>query len=125
MEAGVSDCRKKLNISGESTYAKINEEIMGDGKSVQLFSIDDLEECKDATYIKMDIEGSEMDALKGAKNTIMRNSPKLAICIYHSDEDMLRIVSYVHDLNPSYKLYVRHHSRGSSETVLYAVPTLK
>lgn len=84
-------------------------------------SIDGCEECKEATFIKMDIEGAEMDALIGGEKTIKRNYPKLAICIYHSLEDMLRIIEYIHNTYPKYKLYVRHHTASSYETVLYAV----
>ena len=62
-----------------------------------------------------------MDALKGARNVIQRNHPKLTICIYHSDEDMLRIAEYIHDLVPEYKLFVRCHRGDGTETVLYAV----
>lgn len=88
---------------------------------ISVVAIDECDECKDATFIKMDLEGAEMKALEGARETIIRNRPKLAICIYHSDEDMLNIIRYIHDLVPEYKLYVRHHSRAAIETVLYAV----
>lgn len=87
-----------------------------------MINIDAVPECKNATFIKMDIEGMEWDALHGAVETIKRNHPKLAICIYHSDEDMIRIVEYIHEIAPEYKLYVRHHSKREYETVLYAVP---
>ena len=62
-----------------------------------------------------------MDALKGAENTILRNHPKLAICIYHKDADMIQVIEYIHQLVPEYKIYVRHHSRCQNETVCYAV----
>ena len=71
-------------------------------------------------YIKMDIEGAEWDALHGAEMTIRRNRPKLAISIYHSNEDMLRIIEYIHELVPEYRLYVRAHTMGIAETILYA-----
>lgn len=73
------------------------------------------------TFIKMDVEGSELESLKGAKNTILRDKPKLAICIYHKPEDMVTIPLYIKELVPEYKLYVRHHSNSWAETVLYAV----
>ena len=73
------------------------------------------------TMIKMDIEGSELEALKGAKKTIQRDKPKLAICIYHKPEDMADIPLYIKELVPEYKLYIRHHSNFATETVLYAV----
>ena len=69
----------------------------------------------------MDIEGAELPALQGAKNTIQKNKPKLAISIYHSNEDMLRLAEYIHGIVPEYKLYVRAHTMGIAETILYAV----
>lgn len=89
---------------------------------VPVYAIDSLPECKDATFIKMDVEGSEMDALIGAKNTIIRNKPKMAICIYHSNEDHIRIAKWIHELKLDYKLYIRHHTAYMEETVLYAIP---
>lgn len=90
-------------------------------ETVQVDAIDNIPECADATFIKMDIEGAEQNALAGAEKTIRRNRPKLAICIYHSDEDMLDIPERVLALNMGYKLYVRHHFGTICETVLYAV----
>ena len=82
--------------------------------------IDDIVE-EGVTFIKMDIEGAELEALKGAQNTIRRDRPKLAICIYHKPEDMTQIPLYIKSLVPEYKFYVRHHSNCPGETVLYAV----
>lgn len=73
------------------------------------------------TLIKMDIEGSELESLIGAKQVIQRDKPKLAICIYHKPEDMIMIPLYIKELVPEYKLYIRHHSTTQYETVLYAV----
>lgn len=93
--------------------------------TVPVRAIDDVPECKNATFIKMDVEGSELDALKGAKQTILRNKPKLAICIYHMQRDLVEIPKWIHALVPEYKLYVRHHSFSVNETVLYAIPPEK
>ena len=57
--------------------------------------IDDTNECDNATILKMDIEGAEWEALHGAERLIRNRRPKLAICIYHSDEDMI----IVNDIN--------------------------
>lgn len=73
------------------------------------------------TFIKMDVEGAELESLKGAKKTIQRCKPKLAVCIYHKPEDMTEIPLYIKSLVPEYKLYIRHHSNSVAETVLYAV----
>ena len=64
----------------------------------------------------------ELDALKGARQTILRNKPKLAICLYHKTKDYIEIPNWIHTLVPEYKLYVRHHSFSINETVLYAIP---
>lgn len=93
--------------------------------SVPVRAIDDTPECYNATFIKMDVEGSELDALRGAKETILRNKPKLAICIYHRNKDFIEIPKWIHSMVPEYKLYVRHHAFSVNETVLYAIPPMK
>lgn len=102
---------------------------MGNGCS----GIDEQGECKISvcsldseiedrvTFIKMDIEGVEMEALKGAQDIIRKYKPKLAICVYHKPEDIYQIPQYILRLNSDYKLYLRHYSDNAGETVLYAV----
>ena len=107
--------------SDQATGSKITDSALQNSVEVAVKSIDNTEACADATFIKMDIEGAELPALRGAEKTILRNHPKLAICIYHSNEDMLRIAEYIHSLVPEYKLYVRHYTYEMMETVLYAV----
>ncbi len=89
---------------------------------VEVVSLDQYMQGREkVSFIKMDIEGAEMEALKGAKKTIIEDSPNLAICIYHKDEDILEIPNYILELNPNYTLYIRHYSCYVWETVLYAV----
>lgn len=71
-------------------------------------------------YIKMDIEGSEMAALDGAHQTILRCKPKLAVCVYHKPSDLWIIPAEVKRRYPFYKLFLEHHSLHGEETVLYA-----
>lgn len=73
------------------------------------------------TFIKMDIEGAELEALKGSSKIIKKYMPKLAISLYHKKDDILEIPLYIKELVPEYKLYIRHYSNTSVETVLYAV----
>ena len=76
---------------------------------------------KGVTFIKMDIEGAELKALKGAQKIIQERKPKLAICVYHKPEDIWEIPEYILSLRDDYKLYLRHYSFGDMETVLYAI----
>jgi FkbM family methyltransferase len=90
--------------------------------TVDVFSLD--EDIKEpVTFIKMDIEGSETDAIYGATAHIRNESPKLAICLYHIVSDIWEIPRLTDAINPNYKFYVRHyHKTQNWETVLYAVP---
>ncbi len=92
-------------------------------EKVQLVKFDDYlseEDRKEVTFVKMDIEGAEMDALKGMAETISTYKPKLAISIYHLDTDLWEIPLYIHQLNPDYKFYIRQHATVG-ETVCYAL----
>ena len=71
--------------------------------------------------IKMDIEGAELDALYGAKNTIRKYKPLLAICVYHKREDMLTIPQYIKSIVPEYRFFLRAYEKTATELVLYAV----
>lgn len=103
--------------TGDGSSSKVSDE----GIKIAARAIDTVAECHDATFIKMDIEGSEYQALLGARNTIIKNKPILAICIYHSDEDMIRILELIHSWDLGYRFYIRHHAQKISETVLYAI----
>jgi len=88
---------------------------------IKAVKLDDILDGEEATFIKMDIEGAELNALKGAEQTILKNRPKLAICVYHKPEDIFEIPAYILSLHSDYKLYLRHYSFWHGETVLYAV----
>ena len=88
---------------------------------IDVDSIDNVLAGRSATDIKMDIEGSELRAIEGAKNTIRHYKPKLAIFVYHKPEDIFEIPLKILELDSGYKLYLRHYSYVDTETVLYAV----
>jgi FkbM family methyltransferase len=71
-------------------------------------------------FIKMDIEGSELSALRGAESTIRRWRPKLAISLYHRPEDFFSIPFWIDSLGIGYQLFLDHYSIHHEETVLYA-----
>ena len=74
------------------------------------------------TFIKMDVEGAELEVIKGAKNIIMRQHPRLAVSIYHKIEDIWEIPTLILEYYSGYQLYLRHYSFSYYDTVLYAIP---
>lgn len=88
--------------------------------AIHTVALDDVVGDRTVGFIKMDIEGSEFNALHGAKNTILRDKPFLAICVYHLRGDLFAIMDYLHQLLPEYRFLVRHYSTTAEETVLYA-----
>ena len=75
------------------------------------------------TFLKMDIEGAELRALQGATQLIQAQQPVLAICLYHSPEDLALIPQFIVSICPNYRLYVRHYSKALfGEVVCYAIP---
>lgn len=90
-------------------------------EKIQVTSLDDILCGQRVSFIKMDIEGSEYKALQGAKRTIAEYKPKLAICVYHKPEDIWELPGLVLDIRPDYKLYFRHYSSRSIETIMYAL----
>ena len=74
-------------------------------------------------FIKMDIEGAELNALRGAEVAIRKHRPKLAISLYHNPEDFDVIPRYIAGLDLGYRFYLDHHTIYQNETVLFAVPS--
>jgi FkbM family methyltransferase len=71
-------------------------------------------------FIKMDIKGAELDALKGAEKTIKTFQPKLAISLYHKLEHLWEIPHFINDLGLGYEFYIDHFTIHSEETMLFA-----
>lgn len=87
---------------------------------IEVVPLDSMAEQK-ATFIKLDVEGSEAEALKGASAHI-KTSPKMAVCVYHKCRDLREIPELILSMNPNYNLYLRQYTNSLYETVLYAIP---
>lgn len=88
----------------------------------QVVALDDVLRGVAPTYVKLDIEGFEREALDGMRDTLARCRPRLAVAIYHKPEDLWELPFKVRVLLPDAKLYVRQHGFNGFDTVLYAVP---
>src|SRR5262249_9153018 len=71
-------------------------------------------------FIKLDVEGSELNALHGGEQSLRRWRPKLAISLYHRPEDFFTIPLWLNSLNCGYRFFLDHYSIHNEETVLYA-----
>lgn len=108
-----------LFFSSEGEGGNIN----GKGAiNIQGVSLDDIIPNFGPNYIKMDIEGAELDALLGARTVINNYRPRLAICLYHKPEHLWQIPLIVASWNLGYKYYIRAHGFNDFDLVLYAIP---
>lgn len=73
-------------------------------------------------FIKLDVEGSELNVLKGGSLTIKKERPQMAISIYHTIDDFINIPLYLNETLQDYIFHLGHYSYDLCETVLYAIP---
>lgn len=114
---GILDSECDITYSVDTLQSTIGT---GEGKG-HVMPLDDVLKDEKVTFIKMDIEGAELQALRGAKKIIQDQKPKLAICVYHDFRHLWEIPLYIKLLVPEYKIYLRHHTNLEYETVCYAV----
>ena len=92
-------------------------------KTIKTITIDDFlrfNNIKKIDFIKMDIEGAELNALIGAKQVLIKYKPKLAISIYHNIEHFSKIPNFINSLDLNYKFYLDHFTTHKDETILFA-----
>ncbi|MEI6826579.1 MAG: FkbM family methyltransferase [Desulfuromonadales bacterium] len=89
---------------------------------VKTISIDEQFPDEEITYIKMDIEGAEIEAIRGAAAVIRRCHPKLGISAYHKHSHIWELPLLINELYPSYKFYLRHYGYTVFDMVLFAIP---
>lgn len=87
---------------------------------VQTVALDMMMPLFKPTLVTMDIEGAELDALKGMESIIREAQPDLAVCVYHSPNHIWEIIRYIDSLERGYRFYLRNYTSFTIETVLYA-----
>uniref|UniRef100_Q025U0 Methyltransferase FkbM family n=1 Tax=Solibacter usitatus (strain Ellin6076) TaxID=234267 RepID=Q025U0_SOLUE len=92
------------------------------GVEVDCVTLDNALSSTVPTYLKMDIEGAEVDSLIGASRTIRDHAPVLAICCYHAQDHLWKIPLLIHSLNPGYRFFLRPHDLEMWDLVCYAIP---
>lgn len=115
---GTWESDKQLKFcSGNRINSSISE---GGDTVIQCVALDHVLPDFAPTFINMDIEGAEPDAIRGASNLIKRHKPDLAICVYHHPEHLWEILLQLHEIVPEYRFYFRNYTGFPAETVLYA-----
>lgn len=115
------------NISSQKKfdqYGTVGSKLSQSGNSlVNVETIDNLNlKFKNGVFMKIDVEGEELNTINGALEFINLHKPFIAVCLYHKPSDLWEIPLFIAERFPHYKLYLRHHSKGNSETILYAIP---
>ena len=120
LPSGVGDTVKVVRFAsdnGESSRVSDNGDTV-----IQVVAIDEVLSHWAPTLIKLDIEGAEFEAIKGARNTISKYRPSLAVSAYHRPYDLWRLGLLINDLAVDYNFHLRCHAYSSFDTVLYAMP---
>ena len=92
------------------------------GSAIECRRLDDIEWPLIPTYIKMDIESAEPEALAGAAELLRRHQPVLAICTYHRSEHLWQIPNLIRSISSEYQLFLRRYAEECWEGICYAIP---
>lgn len=77
------------------------------------------------TFLKMDIEGAEVDAMIGVREVLQKARPTLAICVYHRPDHLWRIPLIIDSISNDYHFYLRPHDEEGWDLVCYAIPSAR
>lgn len=96
-----------ISFDENSFEGAISRNEKSNTNQIEIHKIDTLLNNKKITYLKADIEGFELEMLKGAEQTIKSNKPKIAITTYHTENDPKEIISLIKSYVPEYNYYVK------------------
>jgi FkbM family methyltransferase len=119
-QTGASDFRGNLRFDGDGSLSSAANP--SGALQINCVTLDELLRDAKPTYIKMDIEGGEPEALRGAREVIGKAAPLLAVSAYHKPNHLWRIPELIRSLRADYRLYLRPHNEECWDTVCYAVP---
>lgn len=116
-------CKEEMNVTFSEGNKNGDSKISSEGTtSIPGIALDHTI-SEPVGFIKMDIEGSEKEALLGAKKIIQKYQPQMAICIYHLKDDFWKIPQTILEICPEYCFKIRQHApQAYAETVLYCIP---
>lgn len=123
---GTADVNKKVYFAADAfeTSCIISKEAAEKRNfegvtEIETVALDEVLAGKKITFIKMDIEGAEYEALLGARKLIAENRPRMAISVYHKYEDFVTLANLVLEMHPDYRISFRHYGFDELETIMY------
>lgn len=121
---GVWEENTILSFSADLSQGKFadSQQIKDNNQLLPVIALDDTSIASAVNFIKMDIEGAEPHALKGAKEIITHQSPLLAISVYHETAHIWQIAQQIESYNPNYEYKLHCHGDFGLEIILYAIP---
>jgi FkbM family methyltransferase len=123
LQAALGSARSTLYLDATGTAASATSAAPSAGTiAVGADTLDSLVEGARTTFIKLDIEGFEVEALQGARKTIERDAPVLAVCVYHQQDHLWKIPLLMSGLRDDYAFFLRPHNEEGWDLVCYAVP---
>lgn len=106
MNVCISDNCGKISFS---KHGGRNGNADKNGNTVKCMTVDSILSDNDVTYIKLDVEGLEKEAIDGAKDTIIRCKPKMLVSCYHRSEDIFAIPLQIMSIRDDYQVFIRHN----------------
>ncbi|HYA28191.1 MAG TPA: FkbM family methyltransferase [Acidobacteriota bacterium] len=119
VKAGLHRAKATLNFDSAGTRGSVLTKT--GSTAVPVVGLDEVLYGERVTYVKLNIEGAEIDALEGAAASIRRWAPKLAVAAYHIPDHLWRVPAKIRSLRKGYQIYFRQHDGGIIETVTYAL----
>lgn len=109
----------QLKFSSESSMASHLDE-SGD-VTIQCVAIDDVLHGEPVNLVKLDVEGAEIETLKGMARTIRDQRPNLLVSAYHTPGHLHEIAELIDEWALGYRFHLRVHEHNSFGVVLYAL----
>lgn len=108
---------------GNNSGAHLASQSSNNLEKVMAVKLDNLLSSHKIDLIKMDIEGAEIESLKGLINIIKTYKPYLAISAYHKPSDLWEIPLFIREISNNYEMYIRVYGEQTFDTVLYCIPS--
>lgn len=124
MKVAAYSKRQRMRIEGSGSASAVLVAADGPPRETDVESVplDELLGNRNVSFLKLDIEGAEPDALTGAATVIARDRPIVAVCVYHLQDHLWRLPLLVHSMVSDYRFHLRPYNEEGWDLVCYAVP---